>query len=103
MALTGEAKKKYQRELMAKRRSNTGGLTGSNAGLTEANKQLQRRVIELEAEVSRLKQMLAQRPTIKGPEAQLPQRFANSPFSRAAQASGKAMPNNSPLGRMAQA
>jgi len=108
-----EERAAYQREYRKQRKQN--GVNGGenvNSLQESVNKpvnweaearQLRREVEALRAEVSRLKQLLAGRPILKGPEINhipLPQKFAGS-FSRAAQAKG-IMPNNSPLGRMSQ-
>lgn len=101
MPLTGEAKKKYQRDHMRKKRSNNGsnkpeGLTdGSNAGLTaypactpdavtrQEFEELRERVRLLESAVSFLS-----KPKIQS----VKQVTVESPYSRGAQASGRSMP-----------
>ena len=111
MPLTGDAKRKYDREHKRKKRGTTTGTTeGTTQGTTNvapSRTELEAEVFALRAEVARLKQLLAQRPKIEGPEIQIPPRQITrghfvSPFSRAAQASLKALPNLGPMGRMAR-
>ncbi len=118
MTLTKEQMRVYQREKRAKAKAvnqsvnqapkdvnppvNPSKPVNQNVNWEAEARQLRREVEALQAEVARLKQLLAQRPVVKGPEIHAPMRptFAGS-FSRAAQAKGQ-MPNLGPLGRMSE-
>lgn len=105
--LTGEAKKKYQRELMQKRRSNKEGLTGSNeavgsnAGLTdelaETISVMIEHLEEIDARLDRLEAAQAKVSVVPGSAIRKPKEALG--HSKEAQAKGR-MTDNSWLGRV---
>jgi uncharacterized small protein (DUF1192 family) len=99
MPLTGEAKRKYDREHKRKKRGTTKPDEGTT-NVAPSRTELMGEIVALRDEVARLKKLLADKPmSAQTPRPLGPKEVYASPYSKAAQASLKVLPGKGPLYR----